>query len=125
MGSTGEFVRQGTKGFLEGKLLIAMPGMADPRFERSVVFMCVHSDNGAMGLIVNKPFAGLGFGELMKKLEIEVTPHNSESPVLFGGPVETEKGFVLHSRDYTTADATLSVTEAISLTATRDVLCAI
>jgi putative transcriptional regulator len=125
MGSTGESIRQAPKGFLEGKLLIAMPGMPDPRFERSVVFMCVHSENGAMGLIVNKPFAGLGFGELMKKLEIQVTPGNSESPVLFGGPVETEKGFVLHSGDYTNADATLSVTDAVSLTATRDVLCAI
>jgi putative transcriptional regulator len=126
MGSTGETIRrQGAKGFLEGKLLIAMPGMPDPRFERSVVFMCVHSENGAMGLIVNKPFAGLGFGELMRKLEIEVTARNSESPVLFGGPVETEKGFVLHSGEYASDDATLSVTDGVSLTATRDVLCAI
>src|SRR5215469_11810902 len=125
MGSTGKTARQGAKGFLEGKLLIAMPGMPDPRFERSVVFMCVHADSGAMGLIVNKPFAGLGFGELMKKLEISVAPKNSETPVLFGGPVETEKGFVLHSGDYGSAEATLSVTDAISLTATREVLCGI
>src|SRR5215472_18835595 len=106
MGSSGEIVRrQGATGFLEGKLLIPMPGMPDPRFERSVVFMCVHSENGAMGLIVNKPFAGLGFAELMKKLEIQVKSGNSESPVLFGGPVETEKGFVLHSGEYTNGDA--------------------
>lgn len=121
----GTSLRQGTKGFLEGKLLIAMPGMPDPRFERSVVFMCAHSANGAMGIIVNKPFAGLAFGELMSKLDINVTTSRSDSPVLFGGPVETEKGFVLHSGEYKSADATLSVTEQVSLTATRDVLCAI
>jgi putative transcriptional regulator len=118
-------IRQGPKGFLEGKLLIAMPGMPDPRFQKSVIFMCAHSENGAMGIIINKPFAGLAFGELMKKLAIEVTGTGTDSPVLFGGPVETEKGFVLHSGDYKNADATLAVTETVALTATRDVLCAI
>jgi putative transcriptional regulator len=125
MGSSADSLRQGAKGLLQGKLLIAMPGMADPRFERSVVFMCVHSESGAMGIIVNKPFAGLGFGELMKRLEIDVSQRNLANPVLFGGPVETEKGFVLHSGDYASQDATLSVTDAVSLTTSRDVLCAI
>ena len=117
--------RQGEKGFLEGKLLIAMPGMPDPRFQKSVIFMCAHSADGAMGIIVNKPFVGLGFGELMSKLDINVLPASAAIPVLFGGPVATEKGFVLHSGDYKNAEATLSVTEKVSLTATRDVLCAI
>jgi len=102
-----------------------MPGMPDPRFERSVIFMCAHSENGAMGIIVNKPFAGLGFGELMDKLDIKVSGACANTPVLFGGPVETEKGFVLHSGEYRSADATLSVTGEFSLTATRDVLSAI
>ncbi len=118
-------IRQGPKGFLEGKLLIAMPGMPDPRFQKSVIFMCAHSENGAMGIIINKPFTGLAFGELMKKLAIEVTGTGTDSPVLFGGPVETEKGFVLHSSEYKNADATLAVTDGVALTATRDVLCAI
>ena len=78
-----------------------------------------------MGIIVNKPFVGLGFGELMSKLDITVTPKSAATPVMFGGPVATEKGFVLHSGDYRSVDATLSVTEQVSLTATRDVLCAI
>jgi putative transcriptional regulator len=125
MGSDDSVIRQGVKGFLEGKLLIAMPGMLDPRFQKSVIFMCAHSDNGAMGIIINKPFAGLAFGELMKKLAIDVIAQGSDSPVLFGGPVETEKGFVLHSGEYRNADATLAVTENVALTATRDVLCAI
>ncbi len=124
MGSSVGAQRDGVKGFLEGKLLIAMPGMPDPRFERSVIFMCAHSENGAMGIIVNKP-TELGFRELMSKLDINVIAQTATSPVLFGGPVATEKGFVLHSGDYKSADATLSVTEEVSLTATRDVLCAI
>jgi putative transcriptional regulator len=112
-------------GFLEGKLLIAMPGMADPRFERSVIYMCAHSDNGALGIIVNKPLEGLGFRELLQKLEIPVTSNRAGGFVLFGGPCETSKGFVLHSADYESTEATMPVTGTVALTATRDVLCAI
>src|SRR5258706_3240396 len=108
-------------GFLEGKLLIAMPGMPDPRFERSVIFMCAHTDDGAMGLIVNKPFEGLGFRELLQRLEIPVTSNRAGGHVLFGGPVATEKGFVLHTADYGSGEATLPVCSNIALTATRDV----
>jgi putative transcriptional regulator len=125
MGETESTIRRGAKGALEGKLLIATPGMPDPRFQKSVIFMCAHSENGAMGIIINKPFAGLAFGELMNKLGVAVTSISSDSPVMFGGPVETEKGFVLHSVDYKNGDATLPVTDGVSLTATRDVLCAI
>ena len=111
-------------GFLEGKLLIATPGMSDPRFERSVVYMCLHSEDGAMGIIINKPFEGLGFRDLLQKLEIPVSSNRAGGLVLFGGPVETSKGFVLHSGEYGMEDATLSMGK-VGLTATRDVLCAI
>ena len=111
--------------FLEGKLLIAMPGMSDPRFEKSVIFMCSHSAKAAMGLIINKPIDGLSFRELMEKFTIDVTASGLDTQILFGGPVSMGRGFVLHSADYSTADATLSVTSEISLTATTDILKAI
>jgi putative transcriptional regulator len=108
--------------FLEGKLLIAMPGMADPHFEKSVIFMCAHSSEGAMGIMINKPVAGLSFHDLMDKLELDVKPDTPNFPVLYGGPVETGRGFVLHSGDYDSSEATLPVSEDISLTATLDIL---
>jgi putative transcriptional regulator len=111
--------------FLEGKLLIAMPGMPDPRFEKSVIFICAHSSNGAMGLIVNKPLEGLSFRELMEKFEIAVTSDGGDTPILFGGPVNMGRGFVLHSADYNHDQATLPITAEISLTATTDILTAI
>lgn len=113
------------EGFLEGKLLIAMPGMPDPRFEKTVIFMCAHSAKGAMGLIINKPIDGLSFRELMSKFNIEVTANQPETPILFGGPVQVGRGFVLHSSDYGSAEATLPITSEISLTATVDILQAI
>ncbi len=111
--------------FLEGKLLIAMPGMPDPRFEKSVIFICAHSAGGAMGLIVNKPIEGLSFRELMEKFEIAVTADRPDTPILFGGPVNMGRGFVLHSADYSHEEATLPITAEISLTATTDILAAI
>jgi len=111
------------KSFLEGKLLIAMPGMTDPRFEKTVIFMCAHSlDTGAMGLIVNKPVEGLGFHELVRKLEVVVTANTPDFPVLYGGPVEPGRGFVLHSADFESAQSTLPISPDISLTATLDIL---
>jgi putative transcriptional regulator len=111
--------------FLEGKVLIALPGMSDPRFERSVIYMCAHSSTGAMGLILNKPIEGLDFQELLRRLELPVSDRTPSSAILFGGPVEPGRGFVLHSGDYEAADATLSVSADISLTATLDILRAI
>lgn len=111
--------------FLEGKLLIAMPGMPDPRFEKSVIFMCAHSAKGAMGLIINKPIEGLSFQELMEKFEIPVTIPDLATPILFGGPVNMGRGFVLHSSDYDHEEATLPITDDVSLTATTDILEAI
>ena len=111
--------------FLEGKLLIAMPGMADERFAQTVIYMCAHSSKGAMGIVINKPIPGLTFAELMKQLQIATGPKAGELPILYGGPVETGRGFVLHSGDYEASDSTLSVSEDISLTATLDILRAI
>jgi putative transcriptional regulator len=108
--------------FLEGKLLIAMPGMADPHFEKSVIFVCAHSADGAMGIIINKPVAGLSFHDLISKLELKVTRETPNFPVLYGGPVETGRGFVLHSGEYESSEATLPVSEDVSLTATLDIL---
>ncbi len=112
------------EGFLEGKFLIALPGMGDPRFERSVILMCAHSAKGAMGLIVNKPVEGMTFSYLMEKLGIAVTANRLDTPVLFGGPVETERGLIVHSSEYGSSNST-RVTSEISITGTRDVLAAI
>jgi putative transcriptional regulator len=112
-------------GFLLGKLLVALPGMPDPRFEKTVIFMCAHSDQGAMGLIVNKPFEGLSFREMLAKLDLVVTANTPDPPILFGGPVGTGQGFVLHTSEYAGGEATMPVTSEISLTATIDILRAI
>ena len=111
--------------FLEGKLLIALPGMADDRFAQTVIYMCAHSSKGAMGIVINKPIPGLSFCEVMKQLNIDTKPSAGELPILYGGPVETGRGFVLHSGDYEGSDSTLPVSEDISLTATLDILRAI
>jgi putative transcriptional regulator len=111
--------------FLEGKLLIAMPGMPDPRFEKSVIFMCAHSAQGAMGLIINKPIGGLSFRELVDKLGIGMKVARADAPILFGGPVQMGRGFVLHSAEYASEESTLPLTPEISLTATVDILRAI
>ena len=106
---------------LQGKLLIAMPGMGDIRFETSVIYVCDHSEKGAMGLIVNKPLLQGSFKDLCNQLSIKTTFHR-EVPVLFGGPVETSRGFVLHSSDYKTENSTQLVGKCLSLTSTRDVI---
>ena len=111
--------------FLTGKLLIAMPGMQDPRFERSVIFICAHSAEGAMGLIVNKPVEGLDFGELLHRYKLSCDKETSSVPILFGGPVELNRGFFLHSSDYTDAENTHPVTDEISLTASLEILKAV
>ncbi len=109
-------------GFLDGRMLIAMPGMMDTRFDRSVIFMCAHSDDGAMGLIVNKPAADLKFGDLLKQLKISAEDTTQEIRVHVGGPVEHGRGFVLHSDDYEAEGSTLDVSEGWGMTATVDIL---
>jgi len=111
--------------FLEGKLLIALPGMPDERFEQTVIYVCTHSESGAMGLVINKPIPGLSFTKLMEQLEISTNAGLGDFPILFGGPVENSRGFVLHSSDYKSTDATPSVSDSISLTATVDILTAL
>ena len=106
---------------LSGKLLVAMPGMGDPRFEHSVVALCAHSPEGAMGLIVNKPLPKPVLGDLLEQMGIAVTASDrGAAPILFGGPVETGRGFVLHSADWFAA--TMPVGEGLAMTATRDIL---
>jgi putative transcriptional regulator len=111
-----------TASFLDGKLLVAMPGMGDTRFERAVIFICAHSDDGAMGLIINKPAPDLRFADLLEQLEIDADAEQSAIRVHFGGPVEHGRGFVLHSADYEANGATMSVTEEFGMTATIDIL---
>ena len=107
---------------LTGKVLIAMPEMGDPRFTHSVVLLCSHSDEGAMGLIVNKPAGDLQLGALLEQMDITPAPGVQSRAVYFGGPVEGGRGFVLHSPDYGSAIHTLEVTPEIAMTATLDVL---
>lgn len=108
--------------FLDGRLLIAMPGMRDRLFTRSVVFLCAHSAEGAMGLIVNKPAPELKFSDLLRQLKIPAGDGMSDTGMHFGGPVSHGQGFVLHSSDYNAAGASLSVSPAFAMTATTDIL---
>ncbi len=107
--------------YLAGQLLIAMPGMRDERFAKTVIYMCAHTGEGAMGLVLNQVLDSLTFAELMEQLEITEKPVSNDVPVHFGGPVEAGRGFVLHTSDYR-QDATLEVDEGVALTATVDIL---
>lgn len=116
---------RGKKGsYLSGQLLVAMPGMKDPRFAKTVIYMCAHSADGAMGLVVNRELQSLTFPDMLQQLNIEAPDAQPEIRVHFGGPVESGRGFVLHSADYV-RDATLVVDSRIALTATVDILKAI
>ena len=108
--------------FLQGQLLIAMPGMGDLRFERAVIFLCAHSADGAMGLIVNKPAPDLSFADLLAQLKIASTIDLRRTRVHFGGPVEHARGFVLHSADYAVEESSMTVSEVFRMTATVDIL---
>lgn len=108
---------------LTGSLLVAMPGMGDERFARTVIFLCAHSEDGAMGLVVNKVMDELTLPALLRQLDVEPGAVGDE-PIHFGGPVETSRGFVLHSADYV-RDSTLVINEHMALTATVEVLRAI
>lgn len=120
------------EGYLDGQMLVAMPVMEDERFARSVIYICAHSAEGAMGIIVNRPAGSIDFPQLLVQLDIidkadEIRlPENAETmKVLRGGPVETGRGFVLHSSDFAIKNATLPIDDGISLTATLDILKAI
>ena len=111
-------------GYLAGQMLIAMPQMRDARFSRTVVYLCAHTKEGAMGLVINRKFNGLSFPDLLEQLNIETTPLCDPIKIHFGGPVESGRGFVLHSTDYV-QETTLVVNDEVGLTATIDVLKAI
>lgn len=107
--------------FLSGRLLIAMPNMGDPRFERSVLLVCAHDEQHAMGVIVNKPLVDVEMGELLEQLDIVPPEAVGQRPVYFGGPVQTDRGLVLHSLDYQ-LDSTMIVCPGVGLTTTREIL---
>ena len=120
------------RGYLDGQMLIAMPSMQDERFSRSVIYVCAHSTEGAMGIVVNHPAANINFPDLLVQLEvipatdvIQLPPKAGDIKVLKGGPVETSRGFVLHSADFFIQDSTLPIDEGVCLTATLDILKAI
>ena len=110
---------------LGGKLMVAMPGMGDPRFDRSVILICAHSDEGAMGLIVNKPVPDLSFSGMLDQLNIPRGENGRDIRVHFGGPVERGRGFLLHSPEYTDSPTTLQIAGGYGMTATLDVLVAL
>lgn len=107
---------------LAGKLLIAMPDMSDPRFANTVIYMCSHSDEGGMGLIINKPAQEARLGDLLSQLEIPQSANVPDVQVYYGGPVERQRGFVLHSSDYACDEGTLQVDDTFCMTATLQVL---
>jgi putative transcriptional regulator len=120
------------RGYLDGQMLIAMPAMTDERFARAVIYVCAHSNEGAMGIIVNQPAPNIRFPDLLVQLEVIPAAERIELPieagdvkVLKGGPVETGRGFVLHSADFFIENSTLPIDEGICLTATLDILKAI
>lgn len=110
--------------FLTGQLLIAMPAMGDERFARSVIYVCAHTSDGAMGIVVNRPLQRPSFGDLLRQLEVVPTPPAREIQLCQGGPVDNARGFVLHTSDWT-SEGSLKVTESTALTASLDVLKAI
>jgi putative transcriptional regulator len=109
-------------GFLAGRLLVAMPGIGDPRFERAVVLLIAHDAEHAMGLTVNRPVEGLSVRRLLRRLGVKSTIEMPRDLVMMGGPVERDRGFVLHTDDYNAADSSIPVLPGVGLTATRDVL---
>jgi putative transcriptional regulator len=120
------------RGYLDGQMLIAMPSMRDERFTRSLIYICAHSSEGAMGIVVNQPAPNIDFGDLLVQLEVIPAADLIQLPtgagtvkVLKGGPVETGRGFVLHSADFFIENSTLPIDDGICLTATVDILRAI
>src|SRR5215467_10970257 len=107
--------------YMTGQLLVAMPQMRDPRFARSVIYMCAHSADGAMGLVVNRRVGSITFDDLLQQLSIGPNKRSDEIRIHFGGPVEQGRGFVLHSSDYLQSGS-LKVDDQVALTATLDIL---
>ena len=118
--------------FLDGQVLVAMPGMTDERFARAVIYICAHSSEGAMGIVLNRPATNVNMPDLLVQLEIipeieriRLPQKVGQMQVLMGGPVETSRGFVLHSPDFHISQSTLPIDDSVCLTATVDILRAI
>ena len=107
--------------FLTGKVLLASPNMLDPRFFEAVIFLCSHSDEGAMGIMINKPAMNFNFTQLIKRLGVPETDTAEEKEIYVGGPVEIERGFVIHSNDYKIPDLTVNIGQC-SFTVSVDIL---
>lgn len=107
---------------LEGKLLIAMPSMGDPRFHHAVIFMCAHTPAGALGLIVNKHAGQISFPDMLAQFDMKCAPESGHIRVQLGGPVETGRGFILHSDDYFLKDATMRIKNRVGLTTSLEIL---
>lgn len=113
------------KNYLTGRLLLAMPAMGDPRFHKAVIYMCAHDEHGAMGLVINHTLPGIDLSQLLAQLNINPENENTpDTPVMSGGPVETARGFVLHTNDFSQED-TIKIDEEFSVTGTIDALKAI
>jgi putative transcriptional regulator len=110
---------------LTGRVLIAMPGIGDARFDHAVILICAHDDRHAVGLTMNQPAEGLTLPGLLRRLSLEPDASLTEDPVLVGGPVERERGFVVHTDDYMSRGSSLSVCEGVAWTATREALAAL
>lgn len=113
---------------LTGKILLAMPGMSDPRFHRAVILVCAHDENGAMGLVINHQLPGIDLTQLLDQLNIHATDENGPAipdvPVLSGGPIENARGFLLHSNDFH-QPGSVPVSQELSVTGTVDALRAV
>ena len=108
--------------YLTGRLLVAMPGIDDPRFERAVILICAHDSDHAMGITINRPVEGLTVSRLLSRLKVKAPAKPLEDLVLMGGPVDQERGFVLHTDDYANEPNSVAVSPGVALTATREVL---
>ena len=106
----------------KGKLLLATPSMGDPRFARAVIYLCGHDENGAMGIIINKSKDDLHISDLLDRIGIEGKVRVADRPVLSGGPVDIDRGFVLHSKEYFTENSSLKISDTLTLTSTKDIL---
>jgi putative transcriptional regulator len=120
--STSKDTLHETRVGLTGKLLIAMPALNDERFQQAVIFICTHSDEGAMGIIINKPMHDVTLGDILDQLDINTTPEISTEIVHYGGPVESGQGFILHTPDYENDMSTMPIGDDYAMTATRDIL---
>ncbi len=109
---------------LAGRLLVAMPGIGDPRFEHAVILVCAHGPDHAMGLRIDRPAPGVDLKAVLTKLDVAAPDHTSGRPVMVGGPVERERGFVLHTDDWMIDDSSSPFGEGLAITGTREALSA-